>query len=294
MSRNLMRPTPPPFHYMNFGTYGKKLKNNWFEVLMIPLILYLLVVKDFSIQFEMGPESGIAYQEEIAPTNPFAGQAVATSLKNTASAGGFHIGQWLDSRKKTTPKAAPTSTSKKPVKVPRAQHFSNLTFIMSPTYAQRKGIPESVVNEKKQHCADYVDKFLDIALREQREHGILASITLAQGLLESNAGDSRLARESLNHFGIKCRRKCRGCTCRNYHDDDIYDMFRVFTSPEESYREHSTLLNGARYRGLKQYGTDYKKWAYGLKKAGYATDKRYAEKLILIIETLKLYQYDAV
>jgi len=69
-------------------------------------------------------------------------------------------------------------------------------------------------------------------------------------------------------------------------------MFRVFTNPVESYREHSILLNNARYKKLQQYGNDYKKWAYGLKKAGYATDKRYAEKLILIIEALKLYKYD--
>ena len=69
-------------------------------------------------------------------------------------------------------------------------------------------------------------------------------------------------------------------------------MFRVFTNPIESYREHSILLNNARYRGLKKFGNDYKKWAYGLKKAGYATDKRYAEKLILIIEALGLDEYD--
>ena len=163
---------------------------------------------------------------------------------------------------------------------------------MSPTYAKRKGIPISVVHTKKQNCYNYVKKYTAAALKEQKEYGILASITLAQGLLESNAGDSRLAKESLNHFGIKCRRKCRGCTCRNYHDDDIYDMFRVFTDPMESYREHSILLNNSRYKGLKEYGNDYKSWAYGLKKAGYATDKKYAEKLIMIIEALGLEEYD--
>ncbi|MCB0588722.1 MAG: glucosaminidase domain-containing protein, partial [Phaeodactylibacter sp.] len=87
--------------------------------------------------------------------------------------------------------------------------------------------------------------------------------------------------------------KCRGCTCRNYTDDDIYDMFRVFESPGESFREHSILLSSSRYKHLlKLRKTDYRKWAHGLKKAGYATDKRYAEKLIRIIEFFDLGQYD--
>ena len=287
MQNELRRFTPPPFAFMNFREYGKKINENWFEMMMIPLILYMLVVKDVSVSFQLGESAPFAQQQEIPSGKPSASVLpVATkSFSSEKEQKSFNLGTWLDSRKAQEP-AKP-----KPKKVPRAQHFSNLTFIMSPTYAQRKGIPAKVVNEKKQNCYNYVQKYKEIALREQKEYGILASITLAQGLLESNAGDSRLARESLNHFGIKCRRKCRGCTCRNYHDDDIYDMFRVFTNPVESYREHSILLNGARYKKLKNYGTDYKKWAYGLKKAGYATDKRYAEKLIMIIEALKLYRF---
>lgn len=284
----MVRTNPPPFAYMNFRDYGKKINKNWFEIVMIPLILYFMLSKDISVSFQMGQEVTSFNQEEKLPnprraslTIPISPEKVKKKEKS------FNLGSWLDSRKsQKKPK------KQKPKKVPKAQHFSNLTFIMSPTYAKRKGIPASIVNERKQNCYDYVKKFSKFALKEQKEYGILASITLAQGLLESNAGDSRLARESLNHFGIKCRRKCRGCTCRNYHDDDIYDMFRVFTDPLESYREHSILLNNARYKKLKNYGNDYKKWAHGLKKAGYATDKRYAEKLILIIEALNLNRFD--
>jgi len=102
-----------------------------------------------------------------------------------------------------------------------------------------------------------------------------------------------LAMESNNHFGIKCRSKCRGCTCRNYCDDDVYDMFRVFDSAWDSFREHSVLLSSPRYAHLLDLeSTDYKNWARGLKKAGYATDPTYAEKLIQIIDYLDLYQYD--
>ncbi|MEL7161393.1 MAG: glucosaminidase domain-containing protein, partial [Bacteroidota bacterium] len=84
-----------------------------------------------------------------------------------------------------------------------------------------------------------------------------------------------------------------GCTCRNYGDDTRYDMFRVFTSPAESFREHSELLNTSRYAKLKKHGSDYKKWAHGLKSCGYATDKRYGHKLVTIIENLDLTRYDA-
>ena len=292
MQNEISRTNPPPFAFMNFRAYGKKFNENWFEIVMIPMILYLLIAKDVSVSFQLGQTQNIAKIESSIPkVNPvkLAVPTSTTPLKEKS----FNLGNWLDSRKPTakTTKSKHQHT-KKIKKVPRAQHFSNLTFIMSPTYAKRKGIPKSVVDAKKQNCYNYVKKFRKAALKEQTEYGILASITLAQGLLESNAGDSRLARESLNHFGIKCRRKCRGCTCRNYHDDDIYDMFRVFTDPMESYREHSILLNNSRYKKLKKFGNDYKSWAYGLKKAGYATDKKYAEKLILIIEALGLDEYD--
>lgn len=168
-----------------------------------------------------------------------------------------------------------------------------MTFILSPNYAKRKGIDPDVVKEKINHCKDYIERYAKVAINEREKYGIPASITLAQGLLESNVGDSRLSVESNNHFGIKCKRKCKGCTCRNYVDDDVYDMFRVFNTVWESYREHSILLNGQRYKHLlKLDHLDFKAWAHGLKRAGYATDKKYAQKLIKIIETMKLYRYD--
>ena len=156
----------------------------------------------------------------------------------------------------------------------------------------------SLAPAEVEHIADaavkaYVQKYGKVAVQEMEKYGILASIKMAQALIESRAGDSRLARESNNHFGIKCKRKCKGCTCRNYTDDDIYDMFRVFESPLDSYRAHSLLLSTSeRYSKLKTYGKDYKKWAAGLKSAGYATDKTYDKKLIRIIDKYKLYKLD--
>ena len=142
-------------------------------------------------------------------------------------------------------------------------------------------------------CHSYILRYKKTAQEEADLYGIPVAITLAQGLLESNAGDSKLARKDNNHFGIKCKSKCIGCRCANYTDDSKYDMFRVFDSAWYSFREHSNLLSSKRYRHLSKLDIkDYKNWAYGLKAAGYATDIRYADKLINIIETFHLYKYD--
>ncbi len=175
----------------------------------------------------------------------------------------------------------------------KSSDFKNLSFVFDPKMAERKGVPDAIVKEKMQACRSYVERFAATAMAEMQQFGIPASITLAQGLLETDAGGSRLASESNNHFGIKCRSKCLGCTCRNYSDDDVYDMFRVFDSAWESFREHSKLLAIPRYQHLKKLGTtDYEGWAAGLKKAGYATDKNYDKKLVQIIEELDLAQFD--
>lgn len=172
--------------------------------------------------------------------------------------------------------------------------FANLTFVLNPTLAERKNVPYAIIDLKNDVCHKYVKRFAKVAINEMEKFGIPASVTIAQGLLESNAGDSKLSQQSNNHFGIKCKPQCLGCTCRNYKDDDVYDMFRVFETSWDSYREHSLLLNSERYKHLHKLGTkDYKGWAKGLKEAGYATDKQYAEKLIRIIEMLDLYQFDA-
>jgi flagellum-specific peptidoglycan hydrolase FlgJ len=183
--------------------------------------------------------------------------------------------------------------AKAPAKRWKSADFKNLSFVLSPDMAESKGVNETIVKEKMQNCRKYVERFAATAMAEMKQFGIPASITLAQGLIETDAGDSRLATESNNHFGIKCRSKCRHCTCRNYSDDDVYDMFRVFGTSWESFREHSKLLQIDRYQHLKKLGTtNYEGWAKGLKKAGYATDKNYDKKLVQLIEELDLQQFD--
>lgn len=139
----------------------------------------------------------------------------------------------------------------------------------------------------------YIERYKDLAKAEMKKYGIPASITLAQGLVESRAGNSRLARQNNNHFGMKCfSTKCAKGHCTNHFDDNHKDFFRKYKSPWESFRSHSKLLQKDRYKSLKAHKKDYKKWAKGLKKAGYATDKNYDKKLIATIKRYKLDQYD--
>ena len=142
---------------------------------------------------------------------------------------------------------------------------------------------------------EYIQTYKDIAMQEMRDHKIPASITLAQGLLESGAGNSALAREAKNHFGIKCH---KGWTGKTYHmdDDEKDECFRKYKNAEESFRDHSEFLCGrSRYAALFDLEiTDYKGWARGLKAAGYATNPKYAQLLIDRIELYDLTKYDKI
>ena len=166
--------------------------------------------------------------------------------------------------------------------------FLSFLFVASNSFAERMSVEE------------YVNYYRDVAISEMYRTGIPASIKLGQGIIESDAGNSKLAKNSNNHFGIKCKKEWTGDTY--YHEDDDYDRagrliescFRAYYSSYESYIDHSEFLtNRDRYQSLFSYHhTDYKQWAFGLKSAGYATAKGYAEKLISVIERYGLAKYD--
>ena len=143
------------------------------------------------------------------------------------------------------------------------------------------------------YTLQYIKKYAPLAVLEMHKYNIPASVTLAQGILESGNGRSQLASKSNNHFGIKCHTGWKGA--KVYHDDDEKgECFRKYKYVETSYKDHSEFLSGRRrYASLfKLRKSDYKGWAKGLKKAGYATDKKYPKKLIKIIEEYKLYEFD--
>lgn len=139
----------------------------------------------------------------------------------------------------------------------------------------------------------YIDNYADMAVAERKAHGIPASITLAQGLLESAAGRSRLAREGNNHFGIKCHQEWKGDTMLR-NDDAANECFRVYDDVAQSFADHSRFLLKKRYAPLFEFAPDdYISWAHGLRKCGYATDPNYAVRLIAIIEKYSLNLYDS-
>ena len=155
----------------------------------------------------------------------------------------------------------------------------------------KKSAPTSI----KISTLNYIEKYRDIAMEEMRSHKIPASITLAQGILESSSGNSELTTNSNNHFGIKCHKGWTGK--RIYHDDDEKgECFRVYSDPNTSYKDHSLFLTGRdRYHKLFRLKKgDYVGWSKGLSSAGYATDRRYPAKLIALIEKYELYQYDNI
>lgn len=163
-----------------------------------------------------------------------------------------------------------------------------VTFLLFLSFALL-GFSQMRYNQKYQ---DYIEEYKNLAIYEMLRYNIPASITLAQGLFESGAGQSELCRKGNNHFGIKCH----GWTGRKvYHDDDeTNECFRAYKDAIESFEDHSKFLsNSQRYSRLfKLRRTDYKGWAKGLKACGYATNPQYANKLIQIIELYQLNQYD--
>jgi hypothetical protein len=185
--------------------------------------------------------------------------------------------------------------------------ISSVAILMSLLFlascgARKASLPDSAV-KKPQKTIDnnfvrntsasaYVDKYKAIAVAEMNKYGVPASITLAQGLLESGNGNSSLAVEANNHFGIKCNAEWKGKTILR-DDDKKDDCFRVYNTAEESFRDHSEFLKRKRYAFLFELDkNDYIGWANGLKQAGYATNPRYPELLISLIDRYDLSKYD--
>jgi hypothetical protein len=150
--------------------------------------------------------------------------------------------------------------------------------------------PQSL-REKK--VLEYIDRYASIAIGEMQRTGVPASITLAQAIIESRSGESRLAAEINNHFGIKCFSKtCKKGHCRNFSDDHHKDFFRRFASVEDSYRAHSEVVLNPRYTSLLRGRKDHASWARALEAGGYATGSRYAEKLCSVIARYRLARFD--
>lgn len=173
--------------------------------------------------------------------------------------------------------------------------LNNVTFAIDPGFAKRNKIARAEVENRLLKCRDYVERFAPVAVAEMRQYRIPASVTLAQALLESNAGESKLSASINNHFGVKCfSKRCKRGHCVNFSDDTHKDFFVKYANASGSFRAHSQFLKKTkRYRHLFEFDQkDYRNWSRGLAEAGYATDKKYGEELIAVIQTLRLDRYD--
>jgi len=187
-----------------------------------------------------------------------------------------------------------TTNIKKPYSKPRIEP----KVVVTPTKKTEEKDVEIIESTSKTTVTndvvrDYINQYKEIAKNNMRTHGIPASITLAQGILESGSGQGRLAKQANNHFGIKCHSNWTGETIK--HDDDkSQECFRKYDDAADSFRDHSVFLTSrSRYASLfKLPKDDYKSWAKGLRKAGYATDPKYPDKLITLIEKYNLQEYD--
>lgn len=153
--------------------------------------------------------------------------------------------------------------------------------------------PVSSKDLRVQQTQNFIKQYSSIAVESMHQFGIPASIKMAQALIESRAGQSMLARKNNNHFGMKCfSKKCAKGHCTNAYDDHHKDFFRKYKTAVDSWAAHSRLLSQGRYKPLHKHKLNYKKWATGLKKAGYATDKNYDKKLISVIKKYNLDKLD--
>jgi flagellum-specific peptidoglycan hydrolase FlgJ len=262
----------------------KKLKHylNVNKLRFVALAILIYVATHFEFNLEFGGISFRSNNQKYSEKTERMGMGdVISDIVNS-------VGRKTDAPISKTPKAVQvknSTPSNELGKPDEGNTYSNVSFWSGKSNKKQ---------ERREKQLDYVSRFAKIAQTEMQKFGIPASVILAQGILESNAGSSRLAMNNNNHFGVKCfSHQCEKGHCSNFTDDSHKDFFRIYKSPWESYRAHSIMIKTKHYRVLLRYGTkDYRNWAYGLKKLGYATDKHYAESLISTIEDLNLDKYD--
>jgi flagellum-specific peptidoglycan hydrolase FlgJ len=196
---------------------------------------------------------------------------------------------------RTTSTSKSTSVKKKESTASKAvvSQTPNNSTLTKKNGAEIDLVATSNVRTYEEEIKLYIANFNEIAKENMKSHGVPASVTLAQGILESGAGKGKLALSANNHFGIKCHKEWTGDSVK--HDDDAaQECFRKYEHPQESYKDHSLFLTSRpRYASLfKLDKGDYQAWAKGLKAAGYATDVKYPDKLIGLIERFELYKFD--
>lgn len=255
-----------------------------FRIAFLSGLIFLLLHKkiSFQVHLQLSPQPGLPKLDAATP------EGITTetfNLGNTLKQ--FTEQIWEDA-------VAAPEFRKAAAEETMANHFHYISAVLSPEALRGRGVTEADLTRMQEHCRAYVNRFAPVARAEMKKFGIPASIKLAQALLESDAGNSALSKKNNNHFGIKCfSSKCSAGHCSNFTDDSHKDFFRNFENAWASFRAHSLLLQNKRYQGLKKIPSQhYREWAEELQRAGYATDKNYAKKLVGIVEKLDLFKFD--
>jgi flagellum-specific peptidoglycan hydrolase FlgJ len=261
---------------------------HWLNMLLALMLTMLILKKDIRLTVSSGMESDKTEGKalavaQVSKTKKAKQKVALASMADVATEQDDNGDGIIELLPKRAMKAILPTKQKN-------ENAANEFNIVSVFEKSKKDAP-SIMDAKQAKCWDYVTRFVSVARAEKSKFGIPVSITLAQGLLESDAGESSLTRKANNHFGVKTFDKKVSHVVMK--DDTPRDKFKKYNSAWESYRDHSQLLMRDHYKHLQFLSkTDYIGWAKGLEKAGYATDPFYAEKLVKIIESLQLYRFD--
>ncbi len=278
------------------------LRKNWFSLSLMVFAVFILTQKDITMEFTMRANPDATATPSAVQESTEKGKVVPASVPLSAVSSkekktntqAFGFGNLPSLIRNTVSKGnVPTKAAELTKESVVAAH-PNVRFLLFPEMTESAKLNASEVNALNNKCKAYARRFAPVAMAEMGRYGVPASITVAQAILHSNAGDHPLVEKSNNHFGIKCfSKECPKGHCSHHGTEEHKSFYRNFNTAWESFRGHSLLLTNKKYEHLlKLKKKDYKGWANGLQKAGYSKDQQYAQKLIRIIEAMQLAELD--
>lgn len=275
------------------------LTKNWFNLSLLAFAIFILTQKDITMEFTMRNNPGGTTQEslqhstsETAKVVPAVAPLSSESKKKISNTDQQF--SWSDLIRNTGSKGNLSSPKSTMTKEEAVTAYPNIRFLLFPEMVNSTNLSESAINSLNNKCKAYARRFAPVAMAEMGRYGVPASITIAQAILHSNAGDEILATQNNNHFGIRCfSKECSKGHCSHHGSETHKSFYRNFNTSWEGFRAHSLLLTNKKYKHLlKLDKNDYQAWAKGLQKAGYSKDPQYAAKLIRIIEAMQLRELD--
>ncbi len=301
-----MKSLPFNFNEKYQKIYLKKskdwLRKNWFSLSLLAFAIFILTQKDITMEFSMRANPNAIPVQSTTPRDAENGKVVPAAAP-LSHAGQptlpkanqqFGWGSLPDLIRNTVSKGNVAETETTISKQESVATHPNVRFLLFPEMSKSANLSESAINSLNNKCKAYARRFAPVAMAEMGRYGVPASITVAQAILHSNAGDGALATTSNNHFGIQCfSKECPKGHCSHHGTEAHKSFYRNFNTAWESFRAHSLLLTEKKYQHLlKLDKNDYQSWANGLQKAGYSKDPQYAAKLIRIIEAMQLAELD--